>query len=252
MNSAKSSLDKAFLTYASDILADTNKGLTGTQIIKICVKYAFEWNVEIKVSDASAFGNFGKKVPNKRSALLWNLQSFNDEQQFIIIKEMCELEHFENNSEAQQLKYKLFERYRHLSKEQIEPVKTEEVKKGLEKYPLAHKEYMNAVQKYNTGIYERNMLDDIRLALELLLKAILKNEKSLENQLNDLGSFLKANGVSTELRNKAIDDVKYFARFQNNNVKHNDTIDKNEIVYAIDIANSLISLFIKCDVGGSS
>lgn len=249
MNNIKNSMDDAFLSYACDILADTNTGLSGTEIVKMCNKYAIEWNVITKVNNANSFSNFGKQVPNKRTGLLWNLQAFNKEQQFIIINDMCELERFANNDEVRQLKEKLFERYGYLPKERIGSPKTEEVKKGLEKYPLAHKQYMSAMEKYKSGKYERNMLDDIRLTLELLLKDILKNNKSLENQLSYLGDFLQKNSVSKELCNKAIKDVDYFNCYQNNHIKHNDIIEKNDIEYAIDIANSLISLVIKCDGG---
>ena len=36
-------IDYAFISYASDILADTNHGLSGTQIVKYCNSYAVDF-----------------------------------------------------------------------------------------------------------------------------------------------------------------------------------------------------------------
>jgi hypothetical protein len=44
-------------------------------------------------------------------------------------------------------------------------------------------------------VFLRNVLDDMRLSLELLLKAVLGNDKSLENQIPQLGGFIKEKGL---------------------------------------------------------
>jgi hypothetical protein len=51
----------------------------------------------------------------------------------------------------------------------------------LSHYPKSGKLFQDALDKLNSGRFERNLLDDLRLSLEYLLKALLKNEKSLEN-----------------------------------------------------------------------
>lgn len=106
----KENIDNAFIQYASDILADTNLGLTGSKIVKLCNAYAVDFNVNIPVT-SSDFGKFGSIIPNKRTALYKNLISFNGKQQFVIIKELCELPEFENNSAVQDLKKRLYERF---------------------------------------------------------------------------------------------------------------------------------------------
>lgn len=100
----------AFLTYAAETLADTNTGLSGSQIVKYSNSYAVDFGVDIPVS-SYPWGDFGRTVPNKRSALLWNLQAFNGQQQYIIIKEMCEFAVFADNPAVQKLKGLLIERY---------------------------------------------------------------------------------------------------------------------------------------------
>lgn len=103
-------LDDVFISHASDILADTNSGMSGSQIIKECNSYAIDFDVSIPITSPD-FGKFGSIVPNKRTALYKNLREFNGKQQFTIIKELCELPIFRGNSNVEELKTKLFQRY---------------------------------------------------------------------------------------------------------------------------------------------
>lgn len=107
-------IDDAFISYASDILADTNQGLTGTQIVKYCNSYSVDFDVKIPITSPD-FGKFGSIIPNKRTALYKNLREFNGQQQFVIIKDLCELPQFQNNDGVQQLKKRLFERFSHFA-----------------------------------------------------------------------------------------------------------------------------------------
>ena len=103
-------IDDVFLTHAADILADTNTGLTGSEIVKFCNSYATDFNVNIPIT-SSNFGSFGSVVPNKRTALYKNLVAFNACQQFKIIKELSELDKFANNEDVKKLKAQLYERF---------------------------------------------------------------------------------------------------------------------------------------------
>lgn len=114
-----SSLDDSFISYASDILADTNTGLSGSNIIKYCNSYAIDFDVKIPIS-SSDFGKFGSIVPNKRTALYKNLQVFNDVQQFTIIKELTELPFFVDDELVKDIKVKLYTRYGNLAIEKIQ------------------------------------------------------------------------------------------------------------------------------------
>ncbi|AJD91995.1 hypothetical protein JMA_26780 [Jeotgalibacillus malaysiensis] len=108
MNSKK--IDDSFISYAADVLGDTNQGLSGSQIVKYCNSYAVDFNVNIPIT-SSDFGKFGSIVPNKRTALYKNLVVFNGIQQFTIIKELCELSDFNDNENVVKLKSILFKRY---------------------------------------------------------------------------------------------------------------------------------------------
>lgn len=238
-------IDNAFLTFASDLLADTKTGLTAAQIIKYCNKYAIDFEVSIPIT-SSDFGEFGSIVPNKRTALLRNLQVFNAEQQFKIIKDLCGLSFFENNKDVADLKKKLRKRYGNLDTEKISDTElVQETKHWLASYPNTLKQYENALAKYEGRIFERNTLDDMRLSFELLVKDLLENNKSLENQLSNLGSYLKKKGASEELRNMLVKIIDYYTRFQNNHVKHNDAVNADEIEYVIELTSVVMKYLVK-------
>ncbi len=246
-------LDDAFISYASDILADTSLGLTGAQIVKYCNSYAVDFGVSIPISSPD-FGKFGSIVPNKRTALYRNLQAFDAEQQFIIIKDLCELSMFQDNETVKKLKIKLYSRYGSFASERI--AKTELVSKTrhwLENHPLALEQYNNSLAKYESGVFERNesgvfernTLDDMRLAFELLVKDLLNNGRSLENNISELGGRLKDANASVELRNMFTQIIKYYTDFQNHHVKHNDIINENEIEFIIELSSVLMKFLIK-------
>lgn len=137
---ATEKIDETFISYASDILADTNQGLTGTQIVKYCNIYAVDFGVKIPITSPD-FGKFGSIVPNKRTALYKNLREFNGQQQFVIIKELCELAQFESNSSVQELKKRLIERFSRFSLsplylEKYQPTGWERVDRALEEMKL--------------------------------------------------------------------------------------------------------------------
>ena len=89
------------------------------------------------------------------------------------------------------------------------------------------------------------MLDDLRLSLEILLKEILQNNKSLENQLTEIGRYQKERGATSETTNMFRKLIEYFAKYQNNYVKHDDKIPKNEIEFIIDLTTTFMKYLIK-------
>ena len=242
-------MDNTFLTHASEVLGDTNSGLSGAQIVRYCNNYAIDYNVIIPV-DSSDFGKFGNIVPNKRTALLRNLQAFDAKQQFRIIKELSELAFFESNEAAKKLKVQLYTRYGYLAEEKLANAElVVKTKHWLEKHPQALKEYSSALTKYESGIFERNTLDDMRLSFELLVKDLLGNDKSLENQIGELGGMLKTTDASVELRNMVTQVIRYYTDFQNHHVKHNDKVNSNEIEYVIELTSVVMKFLIKISGG---
>lgn len=215
------SLPSVFITHAALVLGDTNEGLTGSEIIKYFTGYAIEFNVDIPFA-VSLSG------VSKRDALRENLNSFSAKQQFKIIKELCELERFKDNQNVKDLKIKLISRYSQFAGNdaaaEINETLIEETRHWLEGYPESLNLYQDALTKFENKLFTRNILDDLRLSLELLLKAILKNNKSLENQIEYLGKHLKEKGCSKELTNMFNKLVDYYCQYQNSHVKYNDGV----------------------------
>ena len=233
-------IDATFLTYACKILADTNTGLSGSQIIEYCNAYSLDFNKIIK------YVEYPFDAPNKRTALKENLNVFTANEQFTIIKELCELPQFAGNEQIEKLKERLFIRYGNLAIDKFSNteliIKT---KHWLSEFPEALKQYEAALTKFEGNIFDRNILDDVRLSFELLLKSLLNNDKSLENQISLIGNVLKDKSVSVEVRSMLQKLIDYYTKYQNKNVKHNDNINKDEIEYLIELTSVMMKFLIK-------
>lgn len=238
-------INKTFIKQASNVLGDTQTGLTGSQIAGLMLDYAYDLDVDIPYPSSP----FPKKLPNKRTALYENLLSFSATQQYKIIKELCELSWFKDNKDVRDLKIKLISRYGetfgYSVPEEIDKSLLDATNIWLNDYPDSKKVFEEAIFKLENRIFERNLLDDLRVSLELLLKEVLGNRKSLENQLADLGIFFRKKSISKELSNMILKLIDYFAKYQNTYVKHNDNVNDKEIEFIFELTSSLMKLLIR-------
>jgi len=115
----------------------------------------------------------------------------------------------------------------------------------LESFSEVQKLYNHALEKYRGGVFERNVLDDLRLSLELLLREVLSNDKSLDNQNPLLGQYLKDRGGSTEFRNMFRTLNSYYSNYQNEHVKHNDAVIEDEVEFVIEITSSFMKHLVR-------
>ena len=237
-------LDDSFLSYACDILAETNSGLSGMKIVEYCNSYAITFNKIIP------HGSYPFDAPNKRTALKENLRIFDAPEQFRIIKELCELPTFNGNEQAINLKILLYKRFGNLAEEKISETELiQTTKHWLAGHPDVLKQYESALTKFEGGIFERNTLDDMRLSFELLVKDLLNNGRSLENQIAGICGLMQNAGASSELRNMVQPVIKYYTDFQNHHVKHNDKINDNELEYVIELTSVIMKFLIKASGG---
>jgi hypothetical protein len=228
-----------FLQYAADVLADTSEGLSGSTIVKETAAYAVEHDVLLP------HPTYPFDAANKRTALYENLSVFSGEQQYKIIKELAEHRSFgfKTSPKRHELKVRLVTRYPHFAGKlpvEINETLIEETRHWLDDYPDALASYNSALQKFEGRIFLRNLLDDLRLSLETLLKAVLANEKSLGNQLSPLGSYITDRGGSKELANMFVKLVDYYAKYQNSYVKHNDLVIEQELEFIFEITSSFM------------
>lgn len=238
-------IPKFFLKKAISILGDTDNGLTGSEIAENCTAYAYDYNVDIPYPDYP----FPKDLPNKRTALLRNLEVFEPYQQYTIILNLCNFHRIQDNSNVKQLKATTYTRFSHLfpevEMENINVELIEETRHWLEPYSEAYKMFTEGVSKYKSGVLIRNLLDDFRLSLGLLCKELLGNDKSLENQLPIIGAYIKEKGGSAEVRNLFYKVIEYYGKYQNSFVKHSDAVIETEVDFVVEITCSMMKYLIK-------
>jgi hypothetical protein len=95
----------------------------------------------------------------------------------------------------------------------------------LERYPKVLKPFVEALHAYSqkdVGKY-RNILDNLRRAMEEMIRVVLNNTKSLENQKVEFLQWLTKNDAHTQIRNMFHDLLfNKFATYQNEAVKHHE------------------------------
>jgi|SRR5690554_65296 len=237
-----------FLTHASDILGDTDQGLSGNNIVRAFVSYAFDLNVTIP------HALYPFDAPNKRTALLENLRSFEAKDQYRIIKELCEHPKLPQpvSDSINNLKIQLIARYGSqfgvVSSETLNVTLVDEAKHWLDGFPDSLRLYESSLIKFSNGVFERNLLDDLRLSMELLLKAIFRNGKSLENQISEIGTFISNNGGSKQFTNMFRTLVDYYSKYQNTFVKHNDAVVEEEVEFIFEMTSSFMKHLVKMSI----
>lgn len=159
--------------------------MSGSKIVKYLVGYAIEYNVEIP----HARYPFRQTVSNKRTALPEILRCFNEQQQIHIIKELCELPDSSTNEDVKTLKQLVIDKTDAVSvQSSVDNKIIAKTTHWISAYPKAQKAYSDAIQKFERGEYQRNTLDDMCFALEMLIKDLLQNERSLENNKNEIAA----------------------------------------------------------------
>jgi hypothetical protein len=232
----------SFINFSANTLGSTTQGLSGSKIAEYCSAYATDFNIMIPFPEYP----FPSELGNKRSALRENLKAFTPEQQFKVIKELCDLDQFKANKDVKDLKIKLITRYGQLgNRPEANEILIEETKYWLEIYPECLKIYQEALSKFENQIFQRNLLDDLRLCLELLIKSIIGNKKSLENQLGDIGTFIQSKNGSKELNNMFVKLIEYYSKYNNTYVKHDDAVIENEIEIIFEITSSFMKFLVR-------
>lgn len=69
-------------------------------------------------------------------------------------------------------------------------------------------------------------MDKTRLALEIFLKELLKNDKSLENQTKLLNKYL-GKDIHQNIKSMFLNILDLYAKFNNDKTKHNSVFLKN-------------------------
>lgn len=155
-------MDSYFVEYATNIIGDTEKGLSGSEIVRYCSDFAIKYNVQIP------YGSYPfSTMIAKRVALRENVLRFSKEQQFEFLVSLCDLNKFEQNDAVKELKIRLLKNYgsTYGFNKVIDPEVVAETYHWLKDYPNAFKKYNEGLTKFEAKLFERNALDDMRLSL---------------------------------------------------------------------------------------
>lgn len=110
----------------------------------------------------------------------------------------------------------------------------------LGSHPNSYQLFKDALLAIGIKGKERYVVDNLRLSLELLLKAVLSNNKSLENQKSELGLFFKGKSTSTEISNLYMQVLDYFNKYQNDKAKHANIVRKDEVEFILYLTGNLM------------
>lgn len=125
------------------------------------------------------------------------------------------------------------------NKKTIEKLKM--VGSSLESHTKSQCLYEEAIQNINAGGSNRSTLDNIRLSMEQYLQEVIGNKNVLENQEKPLKQFLKSKGATTEVVTSITQFLHSFYKYQDNNVKHDSNVKKEDVDYFLDMANAIIN-----------
>jgi hypothetical protein len=118
----------------------------------------------------------------------------------------------------------------------------------LAEYPAALKHFRVALSIFLSKDSDkyRNLLDNLRFAIEQLLREVLENQKSLENQKESLLPWMKGKGLHAQVVNMYHDLLfKHFTLYQNDAVKHGEKYSFQEIEFMIYLTGTFMRLLIQ-------
>ena len=110
----------------------------------------------------------------------------------------------------------------------------------LSAHPKSYETFKMSLMEIGIQGKERNVVDHLRLSLELLLKDIFNNGKSLENQKTDIGNYLKSRNISPEISNLLERELDYYAKYQNNKAKHDCAVLFSEVEFILYLTGTVM------------
>lgn len=119
----------------------------------------------------------------------------------------------------------------------------------LEPHHNVLRAFEKALTMYSEGDASRyrNILDELRFALEQLLKNVLGNSKSLENQKTPLLTWLNERGAHQQTINMFQTLLVQYSKYQNDAVKHGEQYAENDIEFIIYLTGTFMRLLLRLE-----
>ena len=122
----------------------------------------------------------------------------------------------------------------------------------LKGYPKSRTAFIKALKDY-VELNDDNasdVADKLRKALEAFFQEFFGGGKTLENYKSDYGTYLKDQGVPTEISNNFAMLLKSYTDYINNYAKHHDKSEKNVLEYLLYQTGNIVRLLITLKQGG--
>lgn len=110
----------------------------------------------------------------------------------------------------------------------------------LDRYKVTKEHFSKALKMQRKKQNYRNIIDELRFSLESFFQQLFSNKKTLENQKENIGSFLKTHNVSSIIANMYIKLLDLYTNYNNDNAKHGNNIIGYEVDYLIYLTGSFI------------
>lgn len=114
----------------------------------------------------------------------------------------------------------------------------------LKDYPKAKKQLSEALKIFITKENYRDVVDKTRLSLELFLTQLLNNEKSLENQKDEILRYF-GNLLDENFKKMFLEILNYYQRLNNNRAKHCKSNGKEFKDYEVEFLFYLVGNFLQ-------
>lgn len=118
----------------------------------------------------------------------------------------------------------------------------------LKDYPKSKEQLSEALRLFLKKEHYRDAVDKTRLALELFLKQLLKNEKSLENQKEELCKYF-GNTLDENIKKMFLNILNFYQQLNNNRAKHCKSDSKKfkhcEVQFLFYLVGNFLRLFMQ-------
>ncbi|HET9283948.1 MAG TPA: hypothetical protein VFR24_18525 [Candidatus Angelobacter sp.] len=119
----------------------------------------------------------------------------------------------------------------------------------LSQYPHVGKHFLESLKIYagKEVTRYRNLLDNLRFSLEEMLRSVLGNQKSLENQKDEALRWLASHKIHNHIVSMYSDLITKFALYQNDAVKHHERYSPAEIEFMIYLTGTFLRFLVQLD-----